>query len=372
MMEQAEESYLEQIYFSLSHPASFSGLDKLQKAIKSEGKYNINRIQLKKWLSQQHGYTSHRGVKRRFKRPRVIVSAKDQQFDGDTVNMVQYGKENKGFKYILVLIDIFTRFLWTYPLKTLKAVEMVTAMKEVFSVITPEKLRTDNGSEFVNKTVEEYLNSKDVKHFTTRNETKSNFAERVIRTVKSKITHYMTHKQSHEWVSILQDVTKSYNTTFHRSIKMTPAKAREADRITLWKVQYETVDNPLRNLKSDKSEIRTYTLKVGDQVKISFLKKAFERAYDEKWSREVFIITGRVMKQNIAQYTIKSWDNDPVIGRFYQEELQKVHVDNSTIYNIEKVVRKKRKRKKVLCLVKWQGWGEQYNTWVPESEIQDI
>ena len=114
------DNYLESIYYNPKHPAAYAGLTKLYKVVKRENKFNVSKKRIKEWIGKQESYTNHQSVRRTFKRPKVIVSQKDRQWDGDTANMVKYEKHNNGYKYFALFIDIFTRYVWTYPLKTLK------------------------------------------------------------------------------------------------------------------------------------------------------------------------------------------------------------------------------------------------------------
>ena len=112
---------------------------------------------------------------------------------------------------------------------------------------------------------------------------KINYAERVIKTIKLKFFKYMTHKESSQWVSELEKFTSKYNKSYHRSIKMSPSKAVNADTYKVWKNQYQ----PLKGISYKKTK---YKYEVGDQVKISYLSGMFDREYSEKWSTEVFTV----------------------------------------------------------------------------------
>lgn len=357
--------YLASIYFDSSHPGAYSGVDKLYRIVKKEGK-DISKGEIQKWLRKQEVYVKHKPVQRKFKRARVIAPRKFYQFDADTISMTRYGKQNKGYKYILVMIDILSRFAWTSPLKTLTGTEMSQALKKDL-IKKPDKFRSDSGSEFVNSKVKAYLKSHHVEQFQTLNEKKANYAERLIQTLKSKITKFMHHNQTFEWVSILPKVTASYNNTYHRSIKMTPFQALDTDDASLWEMQYN------KNSKAEqKTSKQLFKFKDGDTVKLSFIRKVFDRIYDERWTDEYFSITGRTNKQNIALYTIKDWSNDPVQGTFYESELQKVDVAENVVYKIEKILKRRRNNGENQVLVKWQGWHKKFNSWIPESEIKDI
>ena len=153
--------------------------------------------------------------------------------------MNRYAKSNKGYNYILVLIDVTSKFAWTQPLKSLKGKEIVSAFRHLLKKV-PENIRTDGGSEFNNSDVKKYLRSRGVNHFSTNNEKKANIAERLIITLKSRITKYMHETNSHEWTNVLRNITAGYNNTYHRSIGMTPTQALETNDVTLWKKLYTT------------------------------------------------------------------------------------------------------------------------------------
>ena len=361
------EDYLQSIYFNPKHPAAFAGFNKLYKFVKQDDKFKISKKILKDWLGKQESYTSHQPVISKFKRPKVIVGKKDRQWDGDTANMLKYEKDNDGYKYFALFIDIFTRFVWTYPLKTLKGKEMVEAMTKIFLDAKSRKLRTDRGSEFVNRDVKKFLRIQSVDHFTTTNETKANFAERAIKTIKKRLVRYMDYKQSFKWVDVLGDITESYNQTYHRSIKMTPTKARDTKPTILWHIQYDPKLKPVKKEKKLPKYKTKFSFKIGDRVKLSHLRNLFDREYDQKWTTEVFTILDRSMQQGIPLYTIKDYNNDPIEGKFYAKELQKVTLDENTLYKVENIVR----RRKNEVLVKWLGWPKKFNSWIPKSEVQD-
>ena len=103
----ADTEYLESLYYDPGKAGSFSGIQKLMKQIRKDGK-KISRKQLRDWLAKQDTYTSLRGLKRKIRRPRVFVYGKNKQWDADTGNYAKWTKENEGEAYFLLCIDIFT------------------------------------------------------------------------------------------------------------------------------------------------------------------------------------------------------------------------------------------------------------------------
>ena len=368
------EKYLESVYYNPVHPASFSGIDKLYRLVKSEGKL-ITRGQLKKWLRGQNVYNSHKPIRKTFKRRRVISPRKWYQFDGDTVSMTRYRKKNKGYAFILVLIDVMSKYAWTHPLKTLKGNEMVDTFKSL-KMKTPENLRTDRGSEFINSDFKRFVEKREINLFSTTNEKKANFAERLIKTLKSNITKYMHKNNSHEWVVALPEITESYNNTHHRTIDMSPSQALKTNDVTLWKKIYpQPSDKKTKILKIGGPRRKNpYKFKVGDKVKLSFIEETFAKEYDSKWTDEHFIVTSRNIGEQIPQYGIKDWDNNSIDGRFYEQELQKVVLpeEHNTVYEIEKILKRRSRRGVREVFVHWKGWHKRFCSWIPASEVENI
>ena len=191
----------------------------------------------------QESYTSHHPVVRNFRHPRVLAFSLNYQWDSDTANMVKYKDLNDGYSYFAVFIDIFSRFLYTYPLKTLSGSEMTKIFERLINDkgVKPKKLRTDQGSEYKNKQFETLLQKENIENILTYYETKANFAERVIKTIKLKIFKYFTNSETFRWIDILSDLTRGYNNSIHRSIRMSPQDAQSSDPYKVWSNQYAKV-----------------------------------------------------------------------------------------------------------------------------------
>ena len=237
------DSYL---YYDISSPVVYGSYSKLYPHIKREGKYHVSPKYLKKWLSKQETYTTFRPARRTFQRPKVLAFTKNYQWDSDMANMVKYKSDNNEYAYFAVFIDIFTRYLYTAPLKTLRGEEMVAVFQGIIRETdeTPEILRTDQGSEYKNRPFNNLLNENKIKHLYTYYETKANYAERVIKTIKNKIMKYLSDKETLRWIDILFDLTYGYNNFIHRSIKLSPEDAKSRNQYLLWKSQYDNLNYP--------------------------------------------------------------------------------------------------------------------------------
>ena len=111
------KEYLSSLYFNPKLPSSYLGSEKLYQIVKSHGRFKIGRQGIRKWLQEQDAYSLTRGARRKYTRSRVIVADIDSQWDMDLMDMVDLAKQNDGVKYVLVAIDIFSRFAHCQPIK---------------------------------------------------------------------------------------------------------------------------------------------------------------------------------------------------------------------------------------------------------------
>lgn len=174
------EDYLAQIYYDPSAAGSFTGVDKLFRYVQNEGKYNISKYKVRKWLQRQEPYSLQRPVRRHYRRNKVIVAGIDDQWDADLMDMTKFKKENDGVQYVLLVIDIFSKYLWMQPLKYKKGPTTARAFENILSEgRQPTKLRTDKGQEFRSKAFNTVLTDRNINHFYSQNtEMKANYAER--------------------------------------------------------------------------------------------------------------------------------------------------------------------------------------------------
>ena len=108
--------YLKKIYYDSSNPASFAGPDKLYRFVRKDGKFVLSKYKIKKWLQRQEPYSLQRHIKISVKRNRVVFGI-DDKWDVDLMDMTKYSKYNRGYNFILVAIDIFSKYVWLRPLK---------------------------------------------------------------------------------------------------------------------------------------------------------------------------------------------------------------------------------------------------------------
>ena len=235
----AWEEELAKIYYDPKHPGSFSGLAKLDKAVKCRNKFRISKARITRWLREQETYTNLRGVRRTFARPRVMVDGANAMWDVDLADVSNTDEENDGTKFILVTVDVFSRRAHLRPLRGKTSDDVITALRSIFEEEKPVKMRSDKGSEFVNRKVAKFLKNANVLQSVTQDEVKANYAERFIKTLKNKLHHLFLRKQDLRYLEVLQDLADGYNNTVHESIDTTPNRAAKKNKEDeLWEDQY--------------------------------------------------------------------------------------------------------------------------------------
>ena len=293
----------------------------------------------------------HRPIKRKFKKRRVIVRGIDEIWAADLADMTALSNENEGYRFLLLVIDTFSKYGWIIPLMDKKGETVADALKDIFKKRKPGKLWTDKGREFYNKDVKDL-----VELYSTENEEKSSIAERWIRTMKEKMWKYFTDNNTYNYIDVLPDLVKDYNNTVHSSTKLTPIEAsKKKNELTVW-----------RNLYPDR--FKKYDIipkfSVGDEVRITKKKKVFEKGYTTRWTEEIFTIT-EIQDTNPVTYKLADLQGEEIKGTFYEPELQKTE---QQIYRIEKVIKKEKGK----SLVKWKGYSDKFNSWVDNKDLIDL
>ena len=193
-----------------------------------------------------------------------------QRFQADLVDVQNLSRYNNGYKYLLTCLDIFTKYAWVLPLKTKQGQELVKAFQTILaSGRKPSKLETDQGTEFLNGVFQKFLRENNIDFFTVKSGLKASVVERFNRTFKNKMYKYFTTKNTLTYINILPQLVKSYNSTYHRSIKMKPTQVTGANEAKVWDTLYG----------SDVQERVRFKFQVGDRVRIRKVKRMFEKSY---------------------------------------------------------------------------------------------
>jgi len=219
--------------------------------------------------------------------------------------MQAFSKYNKRVKYLLTVVDIFSKYGWMIPLKNKTGTEVAGALQKVFKKRKPEKLWVDKGKEFYNKHVQQLVDL-----YSTENEEKSSVVERWNKTMKDKMFKYFTANSTRKYIDILDEFVNRYNNTVHSSIKMTPTEASKGENENqVWRNMYGDYSPPER--KAPK-------FSVDDKVRITKNKSIFEKGYTPRWTEEVFTIS-EVRYTDPITYKLKNLNGEEIKGSFYEQ-----------------------------------------------------
>ena len=162
----------------------------------------------------------HRQIIRKFKRRKVYSSFRDNIWSADLADMQSLSKCNKGIRFLLCAVDLFSKYAWVVPLKDKRGATIVNAFQNIISKgRKPNKIWVDQGGEFYNKLFKRFLKINNIEMNSTYNEGKSVVPERFIRTLENKIFKHMTALSKNVYFDVLDDIVKKYNNTVHRTIK---------------------------------------------------------------------------------------------------------------------------------------------------------
>lgn len=305
------EQVLARTYFNAPHPASLGGINRLAKSVKQKP------AQVQKWLEQQPTYALHKPVRYKFPRRSYMTRGVNEQWQADLVEMQHYSRINKGYRYILCVIDIFSRYAYARPIKSKSGPDVAAALGDILhtSGVSPKYLQTDQGLEFYNQHVKQLLARQGIELFSVYSEKKAAIVERFQRTLQDRMYRAFTYQANNHWLDLLPQLLDNYNHSYHRSIKTTPASVSQQNETDIWTNQYSKVVKPKPNAPTK--------FQVGDHVRIPKVRTVFKKGYLKKWTDEVFIIDSINTKYKPILYTLKDLNHDIIQGSFYVQELQR-------------------------------------------------
>ena len=212
------------------------------------------------------------------------------------------------------------------------------------------------GSEF-KSVFAQYLKDKKVVQFFRHPPFKAAVCERFNRTLKTRLEKYFTHNGTSKWIDVLDKAVKAYNNSFHRTIKMSPAKASlPENKQTILEIQKKRMVNKKVVTK----------LQIGDYVRITRYKGTFEKGYSTSWTEEIFKIHKIDKRDYPIMYEIESLDGEVIKGKFYIQELQKVEKPEK--FAIQKIIKKKNGK----YLVRFLGYKKPELISTPINKINSM
>jgi len=356
---------LKRIYHDPADPGSLGGVDRLLRRAKDLKIPGANRDAVEKYLKSEQAYTLHKHARRHYQRNKIYVAGIDAQWQADLADMQGIARQNQGMRYLLTVIDVFSKFAWVAPVKSKDGKSVSEAFAKILFDAAPRKprrLQTDKGKEFFNSSFEGLMNLNDIQHFASESDQKAAVAERFNRTIKSRIWTYLSDKGTVKWVDVIKDLVSAYNNSHHRTIGMAPSKVQKKDEDRLWAKMYGDGNTYLKP-----------SIPRGSMIRISKNKGVFDKGYMPNWSKEHFVVDQVPEQQRGSKrrvYKIKDYNGEVVKGTWYPEEVQQITANQ---YRIEKVLRNRTAPDGTKELfVKWEGWPEKFNSWIKETDKYNV
>ena len=263
----------------------------------------------------------HKPIIKKVLERKVYSSFRDNICGADLADMQSLSKYNKGNKYLLCAIDLFSKYAWVVPIKDKKGVSIVNGFQKIISKRRKRnKIWVDQGSEFDNNYFKDFLKINNIEMQSSYNERKSVVAGRFIRTLKNKIFKHMTAISKNVYFDVLDDNVNKYNNTVHKTIRMKPI---------------DITDDSYAEYNEDFNK-KDPKFKDGDHIRISKYKNIFTKAYTPNWSEDVFVVSK--FKNTVPwTYVDSGLNGGEITGSFYEKRIAK----KKQTFRIEKVLKRK-------------------------------
>ena len=234
--------------------------------------------------------------KKNYETNKIIFNHIDEIWSIDLADMIDYKiSNNKGFRYIFIVIDNFSKYLWAIPPKNKYNQTITNEFSNILikSKRKPVKIESDRGSEFYNSIFQNFLKLKNIHHYSRFTDKGPSIAERVIRTIRNLLKKPVFEKGNADWLSELPSVVKKYNNTIHHSTKMKPIDASEKSNE---KIVYSNLQDKRKKLNPK--------FKLGQLVRTADIKRVFSKCDSTNYSYKLYTIT------EIIHDTIPSYRNE--------------------------------------------------------------
>ena len=227
----------------------------------------------------------------------------------DILDLKDYGPENnRGYRYVLVTIDNFSKYGWTIPLKNKNAQTIKDSFENIMisSKRKPNLIETDRGKEFYNNIFQDFLIKNNIKLYSRNSSYGAVFAERFNRTIRDLLKKIVFEQGDAKWIDVLPTITKQYNNRIHSSTKLTPIQASLKKNESF----------VYKNLLDKRNKIKA-KYQINDLVRLADLKKTFSKSDTTNWSYKLYKI------KEIINDTIPSYKIDNLSERYNESLLKK-------------------------------------------------
>ena len=362
-------SKIDEVYNNPLSTGYIGSIKKLHNAVRKIDS-TVKLSDIKSFLKSKDSYTLHLQQPNKFQRRPFIVSGSGKTIAADVGYLKNLSQWNDGTNFLLFIIDVFSKYLVCYSLKSLKSIEISCAFESFFeeSIFDYKKLCVDNGVEFYSRSMSKLLIKYKVHRYSTFNrDIKVAVAERVIRTIKTKIFKFLTLNNTNRYIDSLQDIVLQYNISKHCGIL-----GNIPINIHLCTSQsfFNNLNQQLYKKRGSVVKSFSSLLTVGENVRLKSTlstQHKFKKAYAIRNTTEIFKITSVNTNHNPVTYFISDLNDTPISGCFYRQELVPVTLKDN--YKIEILQTRKRKGREEIK-VRYIDYPNEKTQWIDKSNLE--
>ena len=321
--EQPSDDLLTDLYYDPASPVGYSGnRDKFYEYAKKEMP-TLSRKRVYEYFSRQKAYTNRACAKYKFKRRQVVSYDIYDLAMTDLGDMSSLKRFNSGYRYILLVVDVLSKMIWTRPLKRKTGKETMEAMADIFKSLpkgkTFLKMQSDAGGEYLNSWMRQLMKENGVTTFHTENyDVKASVAEVNICILKHRLWRYMNGKKTKRWVDALEDITKSRNSAVFPGHGFKPIDVNEMNAGIVFRRLYPRLARGLRRFPLK------HKYKVGQKVKLSVLRNPLIHSFYGTYTQESYIVHSQLNTDPVT-YRVTNEEGDVMRGTVYEDELLPVY-----------------------------------------------
>ena len=303
---------LNKVYFDINSPASYAGVNKVYKEAKKKIP-NLKYAKVKDFLEGESTYTMYKPARKRYRRLATVPSGLNSDWQCDLAIMDKLTKNNDGYKYILVCVDVLSRKMYAAPVKSKSPKHVKDAFNKIFINVKPLKLYSDRGLEFQAKEMIKYFQDMDIiKQVVYSPDIHAGIVERANRTIKERLYRYFHKNKTHRWVDVIDKIINNINNSVNRTIGMKPSQVNDKNAKELYNKLYSNAyDETIPKYKQ------------GEHVRISKDKGVFGKGYHPSYTKEIFVIKA-AKHSTPPHYRLQDLSGQDILGVFYEPELSRV------------------------------------------------
>ena len=309
---------MDTIYENPSHYAAYGGVKQLHSAVQQDS----TKSEVEQFLDKNRTYRKFKKNKTNFKRVRIFALSLGVMFQSDLFDVQKLSRSNNGYRYILVVVDCFSRMIYARPLKRKTAQLTADAFNDIFTHLKNSGtlgarvlMGSDLGTEMYNTEVEKIYDKFEISHFALRAPKKASLAEISGRYLLDRIYKHLFSTGTKRWIDDLENFVNAKNTRPNRTL----------GGLSSSQVNFENQSTVYDNLYPDRFTRKVSKkppLTIGTKVQLALDVLPFHKSFHGYFSDETYRIKHRHDYNGLFRYTIEDTvDDQEISGSYYREEL---------------------------------------------------